>query len=98
MPFFTVYLFDTGRSVWPRSVKGNFSWKNSSKLNKVINEETHGKNHMTSLQDSWASDNIHSWKKGRYSSGKQQGAEYILSFQAVKVHLLKTFIEELLKK
>ena len=40
MPFFTVYLFDTGRSVWPRSVKGNFSWKNSSKLNKVINEET----------------------------------------------------------
>lgn len=40
MPFFTVYLFDTGWSVWPRSVKGNFSWKNSSKLNKVINEET----------------------------------------------------------
>lgn len=53
---------------------------------------------MTSLQDSWASDNIHSWKKGRYSSGKQQGAEYILSVQAVKVHLLKTLIEELLKK
>lgn len=40
MPFFTVYLFGIGWSVWPRSVKGNFSWKNSSKLNKVINEET----------------------------------------------------------
>lgn len=38
--FFTVYLLGTGWSVWPRSVKGNFSWKNSSKLNKVINEET----------------------------------------------------------
>ena len=37
-------------------------------------------------------------KKCRYSIGKQQGAEYILSFQAVKVHLLKTLIEELLKK
>lgn len=104
MPFFTVYLFGTGWSVWPRSVKGNFSWKNSSKLNKVINEETAFKL-VTAWEESYdvitRQLSIRQYtfmKKCRYSIGKQQGAEYILSFQAVKVHLLKTFIEELLKK